>query len=204
MIIYENPDLILASKSPRRKNLLEKTGLRVNIIPSNINESDFKLAPPKSYVEILSCAKARNISDQNPDNWVLGADTIVVINGTVLGKPKDEDQARRMLQMLSGRKHQVFTGFTLSHQAKAEQFTNVIVTDVYFKHLSADEIDWYLATGEPFDKAGAYAIQGIGTFIVKKINGSYTNVIGLPVCEVMEFLIKKGVTRKNLPLPSVK
>jgi len=204
MKIYENPDLILASKSPRRKYLLEKTGLRVNIIPSNVDESDFKPTPPKSYVKILSCAKARNISDQNPDNWVLGADTIVVINGTVLGKPKDENQARRMLQMLSGRKHQVFTGFTLSHQARAEQFTDVIVTDVFFKHLSADEIDWYIATGEPFDKAGAYAIQGIGTFLIKKINGSYTNVIGLPVCEVMEFLIKKGVTRKNLPLPSVK
>ena len=204
MKIYENPDLILASKSPRRKYLLEKTGLRVNIIPSNVDESDFKPTPPKSYVKILSCAKARNISDQNPDNWVLGADTIVVINGTVLGKPKDENQARRMLQMLSGRKHQVFTGFTLSHQARAEQFTDVIVTDVFFKHLRADEIDWYIATGEPFDKAGAYAIQGIGTFLIKKINGSYTNVIGLPVCEVMEFLIKKGVTRKNLPLPSVK
>lgn len=204
MIIYENPDLILASKSPRRKNLLEKTGLRVNIIPSNIDESDFKLTPPKSYVKTLSCAKARNISAQNPDNWVLGADTIVVINGTVLGKPKDQNQARRMLEMLSGQKHQVFTGFTLSHLAKAERFTNVIVTDVYFKHLNADEIDWYLATGEPFDKAGAYAIQGIGTFIVKKINGSYTNVIGLPVCEVMEFLVEKGITRKNLPLPNVK
>jgi septum formation protein len=204
MIIYKNPDLILASKSPRRKYLLETTGLRVNIIPSNIDESDYTLTPPESYVKTLSCAKARTISDQYPDTWVLGADTIVVINDTVMGKPKDENQARRMLQTLSGQKHQVFTGFTLSHQTKAERFTHAVVTDVFFKHLSADEIDWYLATKEPFDKAGAYAIQGIGTFIVKKINGSYTNVIGLPVCEIMEFLTQKGLTRKNLPLPNAK
>jgi septum formation protein len=195
---YEKPDLILASESPRRKYLLEKAGLKVKVIPSRINESEFQLTSPKSYVSILSQAKAREISNQNPDCWVLGADTIVVINDTVIGKPKGEEQARLMLQTLSGQKHQVLTGFTLSHHLKKERFTDVVATDVYFKRLSADEIDWYIATGEPFDKAGAYAIQGIGSFIVKKINGSYTNVVGLPVCEVIEFLIKKGISHRKL------
>ena len=197
MIIYKNPELILASKSPRRKYLLEAAGLKVKVIPSNIDESEFQLTTPRSYVKMLSQAKAQDISDQNSDSWVLGADTIVVINDLVLGKPKDKDQARRMLQTLSDRRHQVFTGFTLSHHIKKERFTDVVATDVYFKQLSADEIDWYIATGEPFDKAGAYAIQGVGSFIVKKINGSYTNVVGLPVCEVVEFLIQKGISQKK-------
>lgn len=193
MNTFEKPDLILASKSPRRKYLLENAGLSIRVVPSGVRESDFQPTSPDAYVKILSQAKAEDIAPQYPDTWVLGADTVVVINGKILGKPKNARAASEMLRVLSGQKHQVFTGFTLYHKMMACQYTDAVVTDVFFKELNDREIDWYVATGEPFDKAGAYAIQGMGTFIVKRIHGSYTNVVGLPVCEVIEFLIKKGV-----------
>lgn len=200
MKILDKPDIILASKSPRRKYLLEKAGLNVRVIPSDIREDDFKLTSPSVYVKELSLAKAVDIADQNADFWVLGADTIVVIDDKILGKPRDENHARRMLESLSGQKHHVLTGFTFCHTAKKRRYTDVVKTEVCFKKLSSEEIDWYIATGEPFDKAGAYAIQGIGTFIVKAINGSYTNVVGLPVCEVLEFLIKEGINPHSFPI----
>lgn len=192
---FQKTKLILASNSPRRSYLLAQAGLEFDVIPSNFDESSVPLNDPASYVRALSEAKAADVCTRFPDRWVIGADTIVQINGRILGKPVDMPSARTMLQQLSGRTHQVFTGFTIGCLNRNRKFTAVISTDVTFKKLTKDEIEWYIHTQEPFDKAGAYAIQGLGTFLVKRIEGSYTNVVGLPVCEVIEQLIKEGVIR---------
>lgn len=194
----QDPTLILASQSPRRRYLLKQAGLNFTVIPSRFDENSVSLSSPETYVRILAEAKAQDISIKYPESWVIGADTIVLINGTILGKPNSRDEARTMLKRLSGQTHQVLTGYCICCKAKAESFSETITTEVLFKNLTDKEIEWYIHTEEPFDKAGAYAIQGWGTFIVKSIHGSYTNVVGLPVCEVIEFLIQKGVVGLNI------
>ena len=189
----EEPQIILASKSPRRRYLLEQAGLKFSVIPSSIDEAKTPLCSPDTYVRILSEAKADDISKKYPEKWVIGADTIVLKNNDILGKPRSRDEARTMLKQLSGQVHQVLTGYAVCCKAKNKMFSETIKTDVQFKNLTHDEIEWYVHTTEPFDKAGSYAIQGLGTFLVQSINGSYTNVVGLPVCEVIEFLIREGV-----------
>ncbi len=191
----ENSPLILASKSPRRRYLLEQAGLKFSVIPSNIDESRVPLSSPENYVRILSEIKAGSVSEKYPDKWIIGADTIVVENGMILGKPESEDDARTMLKQLSGQTHRVLTGYAIVCKAKNRKFSETVKTDVLFKRLTDEEILWYIHTKEPFGKAGSYAIQGIGSFLVKSIHGSYTNVVGLPVCEVIEFLIKEGIIR---------
>ncbi len=186
-------DLILASQSPRRKYLLEQAGLTFRVIPSRIDESDRPLTAPADYVRQLAEAKARDVAANHRDSWVLGADTIVAVDDRLLGKPASAREARTMLGRLSGKTHQVYTGFCLVHQRRAFCLADTVRTDVVFKTLTAREIDWYIHSGEPFDKAGAYAIQGLGTFLVRRITGSYTNVVGLPVCEVVEILLREGV-----------
>ena len=185
--------LILASKSPRRRYLLRQAGLDFEVIPSSIDESSIQMGAPETYVRVLAESKAREISERFPEAWVIGADTIVVIDGTILGKPASRAEARSMLMQLSGRTHRVLTGYCIRCKDANRSVSQTVSTDVHFKSLSADEIDWYIHSGEPFDKAGAYAIQGLGTFLVKAIHGSYTNVVGLPVCEVIEFLIREGI-----------
>ncbi|MBU1055347.1 MAG: septum formation inhibitor Maf [Proteobacteria bacterium] len=187
------PFLILASKSARRRYLLKQAGINFSVIPSDFDENTVPVSSPEIYVKILAESKAKYISDKYPDSWVIGADTIVVINGKILGKPSDRDDARIMLKDLSGQTHEVVTGYCICCKAKERSFSESIITKVLFKDLSENEIEWYIHTKEPFDKAGGYAIQGLGTFLVKSINGSYTNVVGLPVCEVIEFLIKEGI-----------
>jgi septum formation protein len=187
--------LILASKSPRRRYLLTQAGLKFEVLPSGFDESVIPFSDPAEYVQTLSRAKAADVAQRHPESWVIGADTIVISDGQMLGKPKGRDAARTMLGRLSGQTHQVFTGYTLCCVATGKWLTDVACTDVTFKVLSNDEIEWYIHTDEPFDKAGAYAIQGLGTFLVKRINGSYTNVVGLPVCEVIELLIREGVVQ---------
>lgn len=187
--------LILASKSPRRRYLLSQAGLQFDVMPSEFDERSIDFSNPIDYVSDLSRAKAGDIAGGHPDSWVIGADTIVFIDGQVLGKPKARAAARQMLKQLSGQTHQVYTGYTICCRSRNTSFTEAICTDVTFKTLSNEEVEWYVHTEEPFDKAGAYAIQGLGTFLVRHINGSYTNVVGLPVCEVIEHLIKEGVVR---------
>jgi septum formation protein len=187
--------IILASKSPRRRYLLSQAGLNFSVVPSDFDEQSVLLEDPAEYCKILSRSKAEDVAHRFPDSWVIGADTIVLIDGRVLGKPADQSAARSMLKSLSGQTHQVYTGFTICSPKHGESVTDIVSTDVTFKELSDDEIEWYIHTDEPFDKAGAYAIQGLGTFLVKRLNGSYTNVVGLPVCEVIEYLIAKGVVR---------
>ena len=191
--------LILASKSPRRRYLLEQAGLSFSVIPSDIDETAIPLSPPEIYVKVLSEAKAESIAKKFPEKWVIGADTIVLKDGVVLGKPGSIDEARSMLKKLSGEVHQVFTGYSILCKSKNRIFSETVQTEVFFKNLTDEEIEWYIHTKEPFDKAGGYAIQGLGTFLVKRINGSYTNVVGLPVCEVIEFLIQEGIVGLRVP-----
>jgi len=187
------PRLILASQSPRRHHLLKQAGLEFAVIPSRFDESSVPLSSPDIYVKVLAQKKAEDISVQYPDSWVISADTIVVIDGRILGKPGSKADARAMLKKLSGQTHQVLTGYCLGCHARGRFFSDTVGTDVSFKTLTDREIDWYIQTGEPFDKAGAYAIQGIGAFLVRRINGSYTNVVGLPVCEIMDLLISESI-----------
>ncbi|MBW1698461.1 MAG: septum formation inhibitor Maf [Deltaproteobacteria bacterium] len=189
----DSPELILASKSPRRRYLLKQAGLKFAVIPSNVDESTVAMFSPEVYVKELAEEKARDVSERYPKSWIIAADTIVLIDGTILGKPDSREQARNMLKRLSGKVHRVLTGYAICCSEKNRIHTETVKTDVLFKELTDEEIEWYIHTEEPFDKAGAYAIQGIGTFLVKSIKGSYTNVVGLPVCEVIEFLLKEGV-----------
>jgi len=185
--------LILASNSPRRRDLLAQAGLTFTVIPSEVDERQVARSDPDMLVRTLAESKAIDIAEKHPDNWVLGADTIVVIDNQILGKPDSTDAAREMLKRLSGNIHQVYTGYCVCCRHKERLFTDAVKTDVCFKSLNIEEINWYIRTGEPFDKAGGYGIQGIGSFLVKSIKGSYTNVVGLPLCEVMSFLIGEGV-----------
>jgi septum formation protein len=195
MMNPDAPQLILASQSPRRRYLLEQAGLEFEVIPSHFDEDSVPLTTPADYVKTLALKKADEIADRFADSWVIGAGTIVTIDGTVLGKPEHPDQARQMLERLSGQRHLVLTGYAIVCKRKQVRIVDVIQTDVEFKSLTENEIEWYIHTDEPFDKAGAYAIQGLGTFLVRRINGSYTNVVGLPVCEVIETLIDMKVVQ---------
>lgn len=188
-----SPHLILASASPRRRYLLEQAGLPITVIPSTFDEGSVPFTDPVSHVRTLARGKAVEVGKRYPDSWIIGADTTVVIGDAVLGKPNSMEEARDMLRRLSGQTHQVFTGYCLCNPGTHVRHCDAVRTEVVFKRLSAAEIEWYIRTDEPFDKAGAYAIQGIGTFLVRRITGSYTNVIGLPVCEVIERLIQEGV-----------
>lgn len=187
--------LILASASPRRKELLKLTGLYFEIKPSNTEEVFLNGETPGEHVLRLSEEKAVSVASHNPDDWVLGADTIVIINGEVLGKPEVADEAREMLRKLSGREHTVITGFCIVRRSADIIAKNSVESKVVFKEIHEDEIDWYVRKKEPYDKAGGYAVQGIGAFFIKEIHGSYTNVVGLPLCEVMETLRKIGAIR---------
>jgi septum formation protein len=186
MKISLSASLILASASPRRQELLRAVGLKFKIIPAHVNENYLAGENPRQHVKRLSSNKAMVIAGKYPGSWVLGADTIVVIDGLILGKPKNQTQAREMLQKLSGREHKVFTGFTIAHAAHEIYQTTVIQSSVRFKTLSPKEMEWYVACDEPYDKAGGYAVQGKGACFIQSIRGSYTNVIGLPLCEVLD------------------
>jgi len=189
----DNSALVLASKSPRRRDLLTQAGLNFKVVPSSVDETCIPQSKPSSYVKALAEAKVGDISKKYPDCWVIGADTIVLIDDTILGKPSSRKDARRMLRRLSAKTHQVLTGYAICCRAKNRRFSETIKTEVLFKKLSDAEINWYINTEEPFDKAGAYAIQGLGTFLVRSISGSYTNVVGLPICELIEHLTSEGV-----------
>ena len=180
------PGIILASKSPRRRYLLEKAGLEFTVAPSEVDENSIAISTPEAYVKKLAEAKAMDISVRYPDCWVIGADTIVFIDNTIMGKPVSRDDARAMISNLSAKTHQVHTGYCICHKATKHFISECITTDVSFKKLSPKEIDWYINSGEPFDKAGSYGIQGGAGGFVDRLQGSYTNVVGLPVAEVIQ------------------
>lgn len=184
--------IVLASQSPRRRELLGKMGLKFTTKSPEIDEDAFRGLPAQELVQTLSREKARWIAGQvDPETIVIGADTVVVRDGVILGKPRDEAQAQAMLASLSGRDHQVCTGVTVCQGDKT--VTQVEVTQVTFRPLTQEEIRQYVSTGEPMDKAGAYGIQGLGGLLVSGIRGDYSNVVGLPVCRLGRILLDFGV-----------
>jgi septum formation protein len=189
--------LILASASPRRIELLKLLGLAFEVMPSGIDEAFHRGETPREHVLRLSEEKALVIARRYPDAWVLGADTIVIIDGEVLGKPESVSEAKEMLEKLSGREHEVFTGFSILRIEKGILIREAVESSVLFREIKGDEMNWYTASDEPYDKAGAYAVQGMGAFFIREIHGSYTNVIGLPLCEVVEAL--KSISAIGFP-----
>ena len=184
---------ILASASPRRIELLSLLGLRFEIIPSHVDETFMQGETPREHVLRLSREKAEKAAAAHPDAWVMGADTIVIINGEVLGKPRSPDEAKEMLGKLSGRVHTVFTGFSVTKRSHSILVRDTVESSVRFREIPDDEMAWYVESEEPYDKAGGYAVQGMGAFFIKEIHGSYTNVMGLPLCEVVDVLKGVGV-----------
>jgi len=181
---------VLGSSSPRRAELLRKAGISFEVVvPENINEEQIS-ADPVSHVLELSRKKAENVAKKVRDSIILGADTIVVLDGEILGKPKDSDEAFKMLKKLSGMEHKVYTGISLVDKDKGRVLSGYQLTKVKFNQLKDKEIKDYIDTGEPLDKAGAYGIQGMGNFLVEKIEGDLDNVIGLPLRKLEELLIK--------------
>ena len=183
--------LLLASASPRRAELLEAAGFTFDVQPANADESLHDGETPEQYVRRVADAKAHAVLAGARDRVVLAADTTVVVDSHILGKPADASDAARMLRLLSGRRHQVLTAVTLARDARV--LTRVEVTGVEFAPLSDEEIAWYVASGEPFDKAGAYAVQGLASRFVLRIDGSHSNVVGLPVALVYTMLREIGV-----------
>ncbi len=174
--------LLLASGSPRRRELLELAGFSPSTVSPDVDESVRPGEDPLSYVKRIALTKLSSVN-RPPDTWVLAADTTVTSDGLILGKPLDRADGFRMLQLLSGRSHHTMTAVAIcSPTGKTTSFT--VTTKVTFADLSGDNINWYLDTGEPFDKAGSYAIQGSGGSFVISIDGSYSNVVGLPMAEV--------------------
>lgn len=182
------PKIILASTSPRRHQLLKHLGLKFKIVASDYEEEMHLKKPPKELVKYLSLQKALAVIDKHPRDLIIAADTIIVFKNKIIGKPHLPSKAKATLKKLSGKKHQVITGYTLIHKKK--KITRAVSTQVEFKKLSTSEINNYVKTKEPLDKAGAYAIQGLGTIFVKNICGDYFNVIGLPLYALSQDLKK--------------
>ncbi len=192
--------VILASKSPRRKEILEMVGINFDVISSNLEESSFNNEGPRHLVKRLSRDKvfevAKNLSEKR-ETLIVGADTIVLLKGDILGQPKDYKDAKRMLFLLQGKKHRVFTGVSILKDG-SEVVSDFSKSVVEFYPMSEEEIDWYLSTKEPFDKAGSYGVQGIGSFFIKKINGSYHNVMGFPIDLFYKLLKRLNIDIRQL------
>lgn len=174
--------IILASKSPRRKQLLESIGMEFEIIPSNFEEDIVGKKFSKSFIESLAYEKAKDVSSQVKEGLIIGADTVVILGNKILGKPKDKEEAIKMLQTLSGKTHKVITGVAIIDKYENKTLINSTITKVTFRKIALREIEAYVETGEPMDKAGSYGIQNaIGTLFVEKVDGCYNNVVGLPL-----------------------
>ena len=197
MLPQNKPTLILASSSPRRQELLREIGIPFQVHAANINEDQIAGEDAREYALRLAREKAQTVAARYPQSYVLGADTIVVVDGEVLGKPKDHADAARMLRILSGRSHEVTTAVSLiAPDAVApgtRTETRTSTTKVYFRSLTEDEIQQYVASGEPMDKAGAYAIQGGAARWTDRIEGEWSNVVGLPLSLVTDLLRANGL-----------
>jgi len=197
--IDTNNPLVLASISPRRKAILKQIGIPFEPVGSMIEETLYGQTQPEDIACQMAAQKVESIQHAYNNRWILGADTIVVINKTIFGKPKNPGECQDMLLCLKGKTHEVITGFCIHDPGKKLVHLEAVMTKVKIKELSNIEIEAYINTGEPFGKAGAYAIQGIGSFMIEQINGSYTNVVGLPVFEVVNALVTCGGL-KGFPL----
>jgi len=204
MAAEPNPDvasgfsrtIVLASRSPRRAELLAAAGIPFEVLAADIDETPREGETPEAYVERLAVEKARAVLGLRPDADVLAADTTVTIDGLILGKPVDEREASEMLQRLRGRVHEVFTGVALVNAAAVQ--SAVERTRVWFSPMTDEDISWYVASGEPVDRAGAYAIQGLASRFIPRIEGSYSNVVGLPVALVSSILKLEKPLRLSL------
>ena len=185
--------LVLASQSPRRRQLLNQMGIEFSLAGADIEEFQLPDEKPVDFVDRMARCKALEVASSYPETWILAADTIVVLDEETLGKPKDEVEARGMLARLSGRWHQVLTAFTLHHQAMAKTITRIDLSRVKIATLDAASISAYVSSGEPLDKAGSYAVQGVGGAFVEAIEGSPTNVIGLPLSLVIRELLENHI-----------
>jgi len=182
------PRLVLASASPRRSALLAQLGLAFDVVPPDVDESELAGEEPAVYVERVARAKAEAIA--GPGSVVIAADTTVVLDGEILGKPADSEDARRILRSLADRSHDVLTAVIATSDGRTA--SRVVTTKVRFAPITDAELDWYVATGEPFDKAGAYGIQGAGGLFVTRIDGSYHNVVGLPLDALADAVAEIG------------
>jgi len=207
--------LVLASASPRRKELLEKVGFSVKPMPSTVDEDREIAEPAETFVKRMARSKVLTVVEriqqtlypdgetarlgarltrEAPLRWVLGADTVVVLGDEILGKPVDHEDGAHMLSRLQGTEHFVLTGFCLYDMRKNKEGIQAVTTQVRFKPMTRVEIEKYLSVGESMDKAGAHAIQGVGGYVVDSLVGSYTNVVGLPLCQVVEMMVEMGAT----------
>ncbi len=190
--------LILASRSPRRLELLRSLGLEFEVSPSKVDEITDPEQSPEQNATNIARAKARWVARQNPGSYVLGADTMVVLDREIIGQPTDEEDACRILSKLTGKQHRVITGVVLI-SPETQEYETVVVSRVTLKSVSENEIRSYIATGEPLDKAGAYAIQGEGSFLVESWDGSWSNIVGLPL-EALTGLFQQA----GFPVPKKK
>jgi septum formation protein len=184
---------ILASSSPRRRELLASISLDFEVLPSNVPEVHQPGEAPEEYVARLSRDKAQAIAEQHPSRWIIAADTTVLLDDQLLEKPADAADAARMLGTIAGKTHVVYTGLTLQNTDRGHSETRVAESEVRMLPLTPSEIEWYVRTGEPLDKAGAYAVQGIGAMFIDSIHGSYTNVVGLPLATLFQMLRHAGI-----------
>ncbi len=192
--MYHNEDkIILASGSPRRQQYLQEMGLRFSVRTAAVTEQPFDRESPQDFVRRMAREKAAAVSADFPDSWVISGDTVVCLGDKILGKPADEHEAVALLMTLAGREHCVKTGFCVSHRSRGVQIVRSVTTRVRFAEFSEAVARAYVATGESLDKAGAYGIQGKGIFLVRSIEGSYSNVVGLPLYELIEVLLENDV-----------
>jgi len=186
--------IILASASPRRKEILRKTGLNFSICTSDYKEDINLSLKPRALAKFLSRKKAETVAHKYKNAIIIAADTFIVFKNRLLGKPHTDKEAEKMLNMLNGKAHSVITGFTIMDTASRKILSRSVETKVYFKKLGRKEINSYVRSKEPLDKAGAYAIQGLGSVFIERIDGDFLNVVGLPLRALTESLSKFGIT----------
>jgi septum formation protein len=185
--------IVLASASPRRKELLEQLGLQFEVAPSNYDEEITSASEPHETARKLSLGKARSAARKHRNAIIIAADTFVVFGDRILGKPRTDSEAREMLRALNGQAHSVITGFTVIDTETGKVLSRSVETRVHMRRMTLKEIDSYIRTKEPLDKAGGYAIQGLGAVLVERIEGDYSNVVGLPLSALAESLREFGV-----------
>jgi septum formation protein len=189
--------VILASKSPRRKEILEEFGFKFKVEAKETLEKSEK-ENPKDFVMEIALEKAMAVAEENYMEWIVAADTVVVHNNKILGKPKNEEEAKEVLKSLSSQSHEVYTGVAIVNKQKNINITFTELTKVYFKNISDQEINWYVETKEPLDKAGSYGIQGKGSILIEKIEGDFYNVMGFPISKFYEEMKKIGFKLKEI------
>lgn len=191
--LKDGNSIVLATESQRRIDMLRTLGISFAIVPPHVDERRRKNEAPKDYVLRMAVEKANKVGRLFPDKWVIGVDTIVCLRGRIFGKPRDEEDAIQMLKTLQGKWHKVLSGFCIVNIQMEIEYKDLVQTKVFIKDMTDTEIMKYVKTQEPFGKAGSYALQGRGSYMVKEIRGSYTNVIGLPICEIAEVFLSLGI-----------